>query len=444
VPEKPFEAGPVALTVDGFTELLHKNAVVFVNFYAPWCFWSNRLTPAWDAVAARLHARSYSQSVKFIKVDCTGAGQELCRAQSVHAFPSIRIYRGSSHAFEPYEFGREENVIWLHLVKTAAEVLVAEMQDVEPDARGALTPQISHVSADLRSVMARRQQGLDEDWSEDALSSDEEVDEDRDLLAQISQAVESITSAKGVDASRFLKAGGSMEEAEAHAMNEHTSDVVLGLLSTGKGWLNSEKGKGGDGEGGEEDDEPWDENYIHEGCQLFGYIDVSRAPGTLHVSPHSARHSFDFSSVNTSHHVDHLSFGLELSARERARLPRSVASQLTTLDGLWFVTSQKHETSEHHVNVMPTSFETPGAPPIETYQFTATSHFRTRDTLPSLLVSYDVSPIHAHIVDKAEAFSDFVVSLCAIVGGAVSVFGILDGMLFTGQRAVKRSLNKGL
>ena len=53
-----------------------------------------------------------------------------------------------------------------------------------------------------------------------------------------------------------------------------------------------------------------------------------------------------------------------------------------------------------------------------------------------------VSPIHAHIVERSRALSDFLVSLCAIVGGAVSVFGIVDGVLFAGTNAVKKNLGK--
>ena len=49
----------------------------------------------------------------------------------------------------------------------------------------------------------------------------------------------------------------------------------------------------------------------HEGCVLFGYVDVSRAPGTLHVAPHSARHSFDFSKVNA--HPSRLTLTLTLA-----------------------------------------------------------------------------------------------------------------------------------
>lgn len=440
LPSVPYHPGASELTVPAFEKLLHDNALVIVNFYAPWCFWSNKLQPAWTAVGQRLHRRAYEQSVKFIKVDCTTKlGGELCRAQSVHAFPSVRIYRGSSHAFEPYEFGREENVIWLHLVKTAAEILVSEMSEIEDEeAKKRYSQQIAHVSKDLRDVMERRAQGLDEDWSEDALSAEDEIAEDRDLLAQISSAVASITGAKGVRPRRTGAMGNLPEdEAEQHAVTERSSDVVLGLLSARR-MVPDENGAGGD-----ENAEVWTETETHEGCNLFGYLDVSRAPGTLHVSPHSARHSFDFTAVNTTHHIDHLSFGLELTTRERRRLPAEVVRQLTTLDGYSFIATEKHETQEHHVNIMPTSFGPPGdTNPIETYQFTATSHGRTRDTLPSLLISYDVSPIHAHIVQTSEAFSDFLVSLCAIVGGAVSVFGIVDGLLYASTNAVKKSMGK--
>ena len=78
---------------------------------------------------------------------------------------------------------------------------------------------------------------------------------------------------------------------------------------------------------------------------------MSRAPGTLHVAPHSARHSFDFSKVNVSHHIDHLSFGLELPAKARARLPAEVQSKLLHLDGREFAALENHQTLEVRVRV---------------------------------------------------------------------------------------------
>jgi len=177
---------------------------------------------------------------------------------------------------------------------------------------------------------------------------------------------------------------------------------------------------------------------------LFGYVDVSRAPGTLHVAPHSARHSFDFSKVNVSHHIDHLSFGLELPAKARARLPAEVQAKLLGLDGRAFTALETHQTLEHHVNVMPTSFRAAwfGAP-IETYQFTSTSHSRTKEALPSLIVSYDVSPIQVRITATHQPLSELLINLCAIVGGAFAIFGILDAVIFEGGNIVKKKLQIG-
>ena len=439
----PYDPTPADLTETEFKALVASKSVVFVNFFAPWCFWSNKLTPTWLEVAERLHKRSYSQSVAFIQVDCTTPkGRFLCQLQSIHAFPSVRIYRGSVRAFEPYEYGRESNVIWLHMVKLTAEIVVSKLQELPVEERKDFTQQIAHISSDLKIVMERREQGLDEDWSEDALSAEEEVKEDRDLLRDIEEAVRSVTGAKGVDHGEVQSVAGSagMHEdgAEAHLLQERSSDVVLGLLNSAANQDN------GDAPG--PDAEPWPEHTTHEGCVIFGYLDVSRAPGTLHIAPHSGRHSFDFSSVNTSHHIDHLSFGLELSARDRSYLPESVRAQLTTLDGGHFISDLAHETQEHHINIMPTSFSVRGAGwtnELDTFQFTATSHGRTRDTLPSLIISYDVSPIQAHIAENRKPLSDFVVSLCAIIGGAFSLFGIIDGILFTTNREIRKKLQMG-
>ena len=87
----------------------------------------------------------------------------------------MRIYRGSIHAYEPYEFGREENLLWLHLVKLAAEVVISTLKELPNDDRRPFQEQVSHISQDLKLVMERREQGLDEDWSEDALSAEEEA-----------------------------------------------------------------------------------------------------------------------------------------------------------------------------------------------------------------------------------------------------------------------------
>lgn len=417
--------------------MVHKNPLVFVNYYAPWCYWSNKLAPDWLAVMKRLHQRAYSQSVVFARIDCTTEkGRALCQKQAVHAFPSVRIYRGSIHAYEPYEFGREENLLWLHLVKLAAEVVITTLKELPNDDRRPFQEQVSHISQDLKLVMERREQGLDEDWSEDALSAEEEVEEDSGLLKSIDAAVRAITNSKGVQPGELHALGGG-DETEKTLLEERSSSLVLGLIT------NERQGGGGDAE--VEMPEQMPGANAHEGCVLFGYVDVSRAPGTLHVAPHSARHSFDFSKVNVSHHIDHLSFGLELPAKARARLPAEVQAKLLNLDGREFAALENHQTLEHHVNIMPTSFRAGGpfSSPIETYQFTSTSHSRTKDALPSLIVSYEVSPIQVRITATHQPLSEFLINLCAIVGGAFAIFGILDAVVFESGNIVKKKMGIG-
>ena len=122
------------------------------------------------------------------------------------------------------------------------------------------------------------------------------------------------------------------------------------------------------------------------------------------------------------------------------------ASSHFSLALLWraFTAATAHLTQEHHVNIVPTRYQPAGSVAhVETYQFTATSHARTKDTLPSLLISYDVSPIQVNIAQRRQPTSELVLSFCAIIGGVVAVFGIIDGMLYTGSAVVRQKLSAG-
>ena len=92
-----FSGEPSAMEEAEFEAIVKANPGVMVNFMAPWCFWSNKLTPDWLACGKRLHKRAYSQSVGFLRVDCTKS-RKLCETQMVHAFPTIRTYRGTVHS----------------------------------------------------------------------------------------------------------------------------------------------------------------------------------------------------------------------------------------------------------------------------------------------------------------------------------------------------------
>ena len=62
-PEKLSSAEQLAA---GFEALVHDKAAVMVNFYAPWCFWSNKLAPTWGALAFRaIGASAHREALAF-------------------------------------------------------------------------------------------------------------------------------------------------------------------------------------------------------------------------------------------------------------------------------------------------------------------------------------------------------------------------------------------
>jgi len=79
-----------ALTVPNFRPFLEDNEHVFVLFGAEWCSHSQKLRPTWYEFAAEIQARKLPMAVA--AVDCT-AEKELCRAEHIAAFPTLRWYR---------------------------------------------------------------------------------------------------------------------------------------------------------------------------------------------------------------------------------------------------------------------------------------------------------------------------------------------------------------
>jgi hypothetical protein len=53
----------VPLNEDAFQNWLKSHQYTFVNFYAPWCIWCQRLEPVWEAFAERVEAESLPVSI---------------------------------------------------------------------------------------------------------------------------------------------------------------------------------------------------------------------------------------------------------------------------------------------------------------------------------------------------------------------------------------------
>ncbi|XP_044507286.1 protein disulfide-isomerase 5-3-like isoform X2 [Mangifera indica] len=86
--------GSATLTASNFDDFSHQYPVLVVNFFAPWCYWSNRLKPSWEKTAQIIRDRydpEMDGRILLVKVDCTEE-VDLCRRHHVQAYPSIRIF----------------------------------------------------------------------------------------------------------------------------------------------------------------------------------------------------------------------------------------------------------------------------------------------------------------------------------------------------------------
>lgn len=121
--------GSVTLTGRNFDRVSHQYPILAVNFYAPWCYWSNRLKPSWEKAANILKERydpEMDGRILLGKVDCT-TEIDLCRRNHIQGYPSIRIFRKGSdlrddhghHDHESYYGDRDTN----SLVKTMEELV---------------------------------------------------------------------------------------------------------------------------------------------------------------------------------------------------------------------------------------------------------------------------------------------------------------------------------
>lgn len=80
----------IQITKENYQETLNNNKVVFMNFYADWCMFSQQLTPIFHQAADVIHQEF--PNVKFGRVDCE-VEQEIALQNSVSKYPTIKLFR---------------------------------------------------------------------------------------------------------------------------------------------------------------------------------------------------------------------------------------------------------------------------------------------------------------------------------------------------------------
>ena len=74
----------------------------------------------------------------------------------------------------------------------------------------------------------------------------------------------------------------------------------------------------------------------------------------------------------------------------------------------------------------------------DAYEYTAHSHTFLSDDIPSVKVSFDLSPMQILVKETGKPLYHFLTTTCAIIGGVFTVAGILDSLLYQSAKLMKK------
>lgn len=176
-----------------------------------------------------------------------------------------------------------------------------------------------------------------------------------------------------------------------------------------------------------------------EGCNVYGYMDVPKVPGSFHLGPaHSFAHAhphvedlteFTLRTWNSSHGIASLTFGRLLP---HVQPPLKGATRTLATDA-------PPGAHQYYLTAVPTTYKyakpTATGQVIEAHQYSVTEHFRRMDLpdakgLPGIWFYYRFSPIAVSVEEYSRSFGHLLSGLIALAGGVYSVLGLLDSALY--------------
>ncbi|XP_066245000.1 endoplasmic reticulum resident protein 44 [Euwallacea similis] len=126
---KPTDSEAVQLTQQNFDNILASNELVFINFYADWCKFSNILMPIFDESAATV-AKEFSEVGKVVmgKVDCDKEGSIATRFH-IKKYPTLKIIRNGQPTKKEYR-GQRSVEAFTNFIKKELEDPVNEFKEI--------------------------------------------------------------------------------------------------------------------------------------------------------------------------------------------------------------------------------------------------------------------------------------------------------------------------
>ena len=142
-----------SVTEREFPEHIRTHDHTFVNFYAPWCIWCQRLEPVWEAFAEEAELAEDTSSISIIKVDCV-ANRMLCMEQRVQAFPTLRWFNGQQVALPDYRSDRTVAALMEYLRnKVAHENHILSLPHHQQQAHREMTKEDHHPGCQMAGFL---------------------------------------------------------------------------------------------------------------------------------------------------------------------------------------------------------------------------------------------------------------------------------------------------
>lgn len=189
-----------------------------------------------------------------------------------------------------------------------------------------------------------------------------------------------------------------------------------------------------------------------EGCNIYGALLVNKVAGNFHLAPgrsfqQGAAHVHDLTpftgrTFDLTHTVHSLSFG------------EPYPGMHNPLDGAHVLQRGyenplgQHGMYQYFLKVVPTTYTDLRNQSLATNQYSVNEHFKpipemTNTNVPGIFFYYDLSPIKVVKKERRTPFVEFVTSTCAIVGGVFTISGIVDALIYHGQKVVKKKVDLG-
>lgn len=204
-----------------------------------------------------------------------------------------------------------------------------------------------------------------------------------------------------------------------------------------------------------------------EGCNVHGRIALSTGGGNLHFAPdrqwekegdtnqftlggfvdlNAIIEFFNdaYEQFNVSHTINKLTFGPYMTDEVRRSL--NLTSQL---EGVSRTVTDGYGMLQFYLQIIPTTFQFLNGTSIKTFQYSVTEHTRHVDPgsnrgLPGVFFFYEVSALHVEFEEYVRGYSHFFTGVCAAVGGAFTVMGMLDRKMFDLKRRNPRTITGGV